>query len=489
MRSRCQSKTNRTAGIMFVFLLACTSFLGQFFTKAGVEAVELVIISEHGEQQELSSSLFASDTATTTTGGSSSATVKDENDHGFEPLRRNLHSRRNLMMRRQRRMRRNRRNRRNGAMISPLVRNGNIANRDPYRYVQQTVVVRERPGKGKGGSGKSVGPFSNSNIRATETGRSSGKGKGSGKSRSRNRNRNKTMRTDGILTIVTRPPDFEGVFPGNVAARPPDFQGPFPENFAARPPDFEGVFPGNIAARPPDFQGPFPGNFAARPPGFQGVFPGNVAARPPGFRGPFPENIRRSDILDETPAPINFPPAPPSPIPGPTIAPEPDPGPEPAPEPAPEPEPEPEPEPAPEPAPGPGDTNDILIRATFSLGYFEEDPDEDLSPAEYEELRLAMNDFYTQSFQQDATFSGDFQSYNTVFTDQTYTSGGPNQVVVDFDGNFVFAAGSTITTDQVLAKMSDLNYMAFITGFLQGDPINQLDSTRMVSFEASQESL
>ena len=122
----------------------------------------------------------------------------------------------------------------------------------------------------------------------------------------------------------------------------------------------------------------------------------------------------------------------------------------------------------------------------FTLTYFAEDTDRDLTAEEYEELRTLMDEFYTTEFQADAAFAPFFQSYTTTFNTMAYTPGGVPHITIDFDADFVFSFGSSITPNQVLMKMESLVYETFITEYLfRNPPLNQLDSVMAVGFTAS----
>jgi hypothetical protein len=131
--------------------------------------------------------------------------------------------------------------------------------------------------------------------------------------------------------------------------------------------------------------------------------------------------------------------------------------------------------------------NDIVIRSTFGLTYFTDQPtdvDRDLTPEEYAELASHLDTFYSMAFQTDPAFSNDFLSYMTDITTMNYVMGGTPQVTMDFDANYSFASGSDITVNAVLTKMESLDYMSFIETLLRGNPINQLDAVMMVDFAA-----
>ena len=140
-------------------------------------------------------------------------------------------------------------------------------------------------------------------------------------------------------------------------------------------------------------------------------------------------------------------------------------------------------------APSAAPTNDILIRSTFALTYFTGDPadvDRDLTAEEYAELATLMDEFYTAEFMADPAFSTDFRNYATTITSMMYTMGGDPHIMMDFDANFMFANGSTITPNQVLTKMEGLQYETFITNYLmRNPPLNQLDNVQRVQFTAA----
>lgn len=113
------------------------------------------------------------------------------------------------------------------------------------------------------------------------------------------------------------------------------------------------------------------------------------------------------------------------------------------------------------------------------------DVDRDLTTDERAELIALMDEFYTTTFQTDTAFAG-FQSYMTEETNYAYTAGTRPNIELDFNANYVFAAGTDVTPAQVLAKMESLNYQTFITDYLmRNPPLNQLDNVQAVAFSGA----
>ena len=136
------------------------------------------------------------------------------------------------------------------------------------------------------------------------------------------------------------------------------------------------------------------------------------------------------------------------------------------------------------------------FRTQLDLTYFMEptDTDRDLTAEEYTELASLLEEFYTAYFQDDPVFATDFISIAPITIDTAnavYTAGAtgpdPPSIRAEFFTNFMFQPGTTITTTQVLEKITATtpDWMRFITEYLQRNPpMNQLDQTQQFGVQA-----
>lgn len=128
----------------------------------------------------------------------------------------------------------------------------------------------------------------------------------------------------------------------------------------------------------------------------------------------------------------------------------------------------------------------------MGLTYFSGEPtdvDRDLTEEEYSELQTLIGELYRDLFRADPLFATDFVSFTPTFSSpRNYTAGAvfptgePPSLAVPFDSSFEFASGTSLTNLEVLQKMLDADYQAFITDYLKRQPVNQLDRVQQVRF-------
>lgn len=105
----------------------------------------------------------------------------------------------------------------------------------------------------------------------------------------------------------------------------------------------------------------------------------------------------------------------------------------------------------------------------------------DFTAAEYVELDIIMDRFYSDGFRASA-LAADFTSYVTFAIGRTYNANAAPHVVVDFEAFSIFTPGSTATNTQVAGIMSGLDYEAFITNYLQAGTFGQLWAVNQAVF-------